>query len=295
MVSKRDFATPPTFRPLPYRLMGAADGPHPLTGHQKLGVYYQPDDCSLPLETTSDCLTGTGAAKVATAGANWQGTDPFPVYTWLPCDLVGIGEPNALEALRSRTRRAHDNNVQRLVEEIFWTGGTYGYGQHLDAGTPVTETSGGSVVNLQTAASVVATGSHDVTNAISLIEDAMAGCYGGVPLIHVPRALTAYLDQQHLITKQGEFLKTGNGSIVIPGPGYPGTGPDGAAPTAGNTWIFATGQVKLWASEPFFTAQNAAEVLRHDLNSTVLILEQWFMLGWDCCHFAIQVEIPNTA
>lgn len=273
--------------------MGAADGPHPFAGHQKLGVYYQPDDCAIPVETTTDCITGAGVDKDPTAGANWQGTDPFAVYSWIDCGLVGIGGANPLEELRNRTRRAHEQNVQHLVEEIFWTGGSYATSQHLAATGVTTEVVGGSVVNLQTATTVIATGTFDVTSAISQLEGAMADCYGGVPLIHVPRALTAYLSRDHLITRQGDFLKTDNGSIVIPAPGYPGTGPAGQAPSANAAWIFATGSVKMWASEPNFTANTAAEVLRRDVNDTVEILEQWFMLGWDCCSFAIQAEMPT--
>lgn len=288
MVSQRDWASPPTFRPLPFRLRDAIDVEQ-FSGHQKLGVQYQPDDCSFPLETTTQCLTGVGTLKVPTGGSNWRGADPFAVYTWIDCDLVGMG----VEELRQRTLRAHQNNVQTVVEQVFWTGGDYSTYQHLASDTPVTETIGGSVINLQTSASSV-TGTYDITKAISLLEGQMAGCYGGVPLIHVPRSVTAFLSQQHLVTKANNVLKTDNGSIVIPAPGYPGTGPDGAEPDANTAWIYATGNMKMLQSEPVFIARNAAELLRRSNNSTYLILEQWFMFLWDCCHFAVQVDLPNT-
>lgn len=271
------------------------DGPHPFTGHQKLGVVFQPDDCSFPLETSSDCLTGIGAAKEPTASVNYRGADSFVVYTWLDCGLVGMGQgANAVEELKQRTRRAHENNVQTVVENVFWTGGSFATSQYLAADTPISETVGGSIVNLQTAANII-TGTYDITKAISLLEGAMATCYGGVPLIHVPREVTPFLANAHLIKEAGSLIKTtGNNSIIVPGPGYPGTGPDGEAPDANTTWIYATGSVKMWRSEPFFTAHNAGELLLRDVNDTVEILEQRFMFGWDCCHFAIQVALPNT-
>lgn len=288
MVSQRDWASPPTFRPLPFRLRDSIDVEQ-FAGHQKLGVMYQPDDCSFPLETSTQCLTGIGALKVPTGGANWRGADPFAVYTWIDCDLVGTGEAE----LRQRTLRAHQNNVQTVVEQVFWTGGDYGTHQYLATETPVTESVGGSVVNLQTGVTSV-TGTYDIVKAISLLEGQMAACYGGTPIIHVPRSVTAFLSDHHLVTKSGQVLKTDNGSIVVPGPGYPGTGPDGAEPDANTTWIYATGSVKMWQSDTQFIARDAAELLRRSNNSTYLIIEQWFMLGWDCCHFAVQVDLPNT-
>lgn len=295
MVSQRDWSPPPVFRPLPYRLRDAVDGPEQFTGHQKLGVQYQPDDCSFPLETSTACLTGLGAAKETTAGANWRAAEPFVVYTWVDCGLVGLGSgEDALEELRQRTSRAHANNAQTVVENVFWTGGDFDTSQFLATETPITEVVGGSTISLQTGASTVVSGSHSITKAISLLEGAMAECYGGVPLIHVPRSVTAFLSRDHLATKANNVLKTDNGSIVVPGPGYPGTGPAGQAATDDLVWIYATGSVKMWQSAPQFIARDAAEVLLKNINSTVLILEQWFMLGWDCCHFAIQVDLSDS-
>lgn len=291
MVSLRDWATPPAFTPLQYRLADTVDGPHPFAGHQKLGVMYTPDDCSIPLETTTECVTGIGATKVATGSMPTRATEPFAVYTWIDCGLVGVGE----RELRDRTLRAHQNNVQYVVERVFWTGGSFDTSQHLAEDVAITETVGGSIVNLQTAASVIVTGAVDVVEGISRLEQAMADCYGGTPLIHVPRGVTAHLAANHLLRETGKLIKTaGNGSIVVPAPGYPGTSPAGVAPAAGTTWLYATGSVKLWQSQPEFIARDAREFLGRTINNTVLIVEQWFMLGWDCCHFAIPVSLGGT-
>lgn len=267
------------------------DGPHPFTGHQKLGVYFQPDDCSFPLETTAECVSGIGAVKEPTADTNFRGADPFVLYTWLDCGLVGVG----YDELRDRTLKAHQHNAQTVVEEVFWTGGMFSTSPHLAyAGAPITDVVGGSTVNLQTAATTI-TGTYDITKAISLLEQEMAGCYGGTPLIHVPRGVTAFLSQQHLVEPTGDQILTRNGSIIVPAPGYPGTSPAGAAPTADTTFIYATGSVKMWESAPNFITGTAREMLVRDTNETTLIVEQWFMFGWDCCHFAIQVDLPNTS
>lgn len=290
MVSVRDWASPPAFTPLPYRLMDAVDGPHPFTGHQKLGLQFTPDPCSFPIETTTTCVSGIGATKQATGSIPNRGTDAFAVYTWLDCSLVGLGE----EKLRQITTAAHQNNVQYVVERVFWTGGSFVTSQHLAEDVPITETVGGSTVNLQTAASVIVTGAVDVVEGISRLEQAMADCYGGTPMIHVPRGVVPHLAANHQINAKGAKLTTVNGSIVVSGLGYPGTSPAGVVPTAGTTWLYATGSVKMWQSELIWQAHNARELLNRNVNDSVLIVEQWFSLAWDCCHFAIPVSLGGV-
>lgn len=293
MPSQRDWVTPPKFEPLQYRLRDAVDGPHPYQGHQKLGVQFTPDSCSFPLETSSTCVSGIGAVKTATGSLPNRGADSFAVYTWIDCTLVGLG-PNEVEELKARTRRAHDNNSQTVVETVFWTGGSFNTVQHIAEDTAVTEAVAGSnaVINLQTAANILVTGAVvDVVEAIGRLEQAMAGCYGGTPLIHMPRGVATHLAANHILEKKGPRLLTPLGSIIVAAPGYPGTSPAGATPTAGTTWIYATGSVKMLQSEPTFTSGSAAELLGRDDNDTTLILEQRFTFMWDCCHFAIPVSL----
>jgi hypothetical protein len=287
VVTLRDFASPPVFTPMQYRLADAVDGPHPFTGHQALGVMFKPDSCTMPLQTTTACVSGIGATKTTTGSIPNRGADSFAVYTWLDCPLVGTGEAE----LKRATQAAHQNNVQYVVERVFWTGGDFNTSQHLAEDTAIIETVGGSTVNLQTAASVIVTGAVDVVEGISRLEQAMADCYGGTPLIHVPRGVTAHLAANHQVEPKGSRLLTRNGSVVIPAPGYPGTSPAGVAPAAGTTWLYATGSVKMWQSEIKWQSRDAREFLNRTINDTVLILEQRFMLAWDCCHFAIPVSL----
>lgn len=287
MVSQRDWTTPPNFTPLQYRLADAVDGPHPFTGHTRLGAQYSPDSCNLPLETSAACITGVGALKTANMSPVNRATDPFVVYTWFDCALVGSNEAE----LRRRTETAHRNNAPTVVERVFWSGGTFNTSQHLAEDTAITETVGGSVVTLQTAATVI-TGTYDVVEALGLLEEAMAGCYGGTPLIHVPRRATAHLATNMLIKEKGQRLATiGNNSIVVPAPGYLRTGPDGVAAGAGEAWFYATGSVKMWQSDIMWSARDVRELLGRATNDTVLLAEQRFMFGWDCCHFAIKVNL----
>ena len=290
MVSQRDWTTPPKFEPLQYRLLDAVDGPHPFPGHTKLGTMYTPDTCSMPLETSTACLTGTGAAKSTTGSIPNRGTDPFAIYTWLDCPLVGTD----VTELEDRVRQGHANNAPTVVERVFWTGGAFNTSQHLAEDTPIVETVGGSTVTIQTAATII-TGTYDVVEAIGLLEEAMAGCYGGTPMIHVPRRATPHLITNHLLKTKGNKLYTdGNNSCVIPAPGYSRTGPDGTTPAAGLAWFYATGSIKAWRTDVQIFARSPREYVGRGTNDTTLIAEQRFMFGWDCCHFAILVNLGGV-
>lgn len=291
MVSQRDWANPPKFEPLPYRLADAADGPRPFTGHQKLGVMFEPNPCTFPLETSTACLTGSGDAKEPTAEVNWRGANPFAIYTWLPCGLVSLGR----EELERLTLGAHQNNAQTIVERVFWSGGDFQTSQFLATDTEViVDVVGGSQVTLQTGATTLITGSAGVAEAIGLLESAMAGCYGGRPLIHIPRIATPHLAKNHLIKEQGQFIRTiGNNSTIIPAPGYENTGPDGTEAPDGFAWFYATGSVAMWESPVTWYARETSQILDRSVNATSLIAEQWFMFGWDCCHFAVLVNLSE--
>jgi hypothetical protein len=296
--NQRDFATGPEFEPMPYGLLDSASVVS-FTGHQKLGVMYQVDSCTTPLEYSTVCTTGLGPEKDPTTSVLWRASDPFLVYSWLPCTYAG-GEPP--EKLRADTLAAHQNNAARQVEEIFWTGGDFATSQRLSADTEVVITADasglGTEVVLQTAATDVTPTPGTkvgVTEALALLEQNMADCYGGTPWIHVPRGLVAIMAAAHLLDDDLDSrgrLRTKAGSIVV---AYAGdnTGPDGTEAAAGEAWMYATGAVKVWRGALRWTARDAAEALYRPTNSTVLIVEERFIVGWDCCHFAVLADTTD--
>lgn len=294
--NQRDFAVGPEFVPLPYCLVDSIDWAN-FAGHQKFGVMYQVDSCDAPLEYSTDCVTGTGIgpAKQATASVLWRASDPFLVYSWLPCTFAG-GEPP--EKLRQDTLAAHQNNVKRRVGEIFWSGGSFSNSQRLAANTeiviPAAESPAGTDVILQTAATIVSGGGVlDVVTAVGQLEQNMANCYGGVPYLHVPHGFIAELAANHLIRDERDErgrLRTPAGSVVV---GYAGSnlpGPDGTSAGANQAWIYATGAPKGWRGSLNWIAKTPQEMLVKATNGTVLIVEERFIVGWDCCHFAALVS-----
>lgn len=297
MVSMRQLATPPGFTPAGYGLLSVAEFAldADIDGHWRNGVEYQPAFCGDALTTVAECVTGGVAKPAAAQGVTSRGADPFAVYAWLDCSPVGYTP----EQWRQRTIDALLNNEARVVERVFATGTVTGGGPvypHLASDTAVDDGTGlGPPISLQTAASVIVTGAVDVVEAVGALEGALGGCYGGTPVLHVPRSALAHLAAEHQVMRDGPRLRTIGGSLVAAGAGYPGTAPDGSQPADGVVWFYATGAVKVWRGQVETTGANPADYIGRAKNDTVLVAERVYVIGWDCCHYAIPVRLGGAA
>lgn len=300
MVSLRRAATPPVFTPLPYGLLSVAQPAGDDSGrHWRNGVEFQPRHCGPALSTAAVCVTGGITKPAITDGQPIRGADPFTIHAWLDCSPVGYSPDD----WRRLTTAALVNNEAAAVEAVFATGVVAGgtVYPHLAADADVDEgaVGAGQVVSLQTAASVLVTGGVDIVEGVGLLESAMASCYGGVPVLHVPRRALAHMANKALVEADGDQLRTLSGSLVAAGAGYPGTSPAGATPATGTVWLYATGAVKVWRSPIELTGVNPADWVGRARNDQILVAERTYVIGWDCCHFAVPVvlggDITGTA
>lgn len=289
----RKYVEAPTVTPLPYGLMSVVNIIPDGDRHWRLGTMYQPDACepahstqaSCPLDDIEDFRKTPTSTGIPTIG-----NDVFTLYTWIDCSPVGNW--NEYEA---RTEEALDLGAPRALENVFWTGNIdqpsdNTYYPHLASNTEVFDSEAGTEILLQTAAILPVTGAVNIREAVGILEGAMGECYGGTPIIHIPRIALAHLDRYGLLTRSGNMLTTLGGSRVAAGGGYPGTAPSGTESEYPTTWFYATGMINMRVSDTTFTSSKEA-ALRRDINSMVLIAERTYSLGWDCCHFAVEVDL----
>lgn len=285
----------PTVTPLPYGLMSVVQQPTDDADrvHWRNGVMYQPDACEAAGSTLAQCPVVTGYSKDATTeGVAARGAQAFTVYASITCTPVG----NYWEEAEARVIAALTNGEARAVEDVFWTGdidapsGETVY-PHLAANSAVYDDSGD--ILLQPAATTIVTGAVDIVEAIGLLEGELAECYGGVGVIHAPRAALAHMAANFQIEKSGQIIRTVGGTPVAFGAGYPGTSPAGAAPAAGTAWLYATGAISLRRSEITVTS-NRVQGLNRDVNTLQLYAERTYTIGWDCCLLAIPVSLGGV-
>lgn len=296
----RQYVQSSSYTPLPFGLLSTL-GPEirsPADPHWQLGVTWEPL-CGNGGTTYEECfvVSGSGlgpvespAGKAATGALDRRGATPFTVTAEVDCSTPGFWT-RAQQVVGDLLTQSE----QWQVERAFWTG--------LAAGVPVvyphlaanTELEDAHNIILQTAATEIVTGGGagalDVVEALGRLEGAIANCYDGVPVIHAPRVLAAAFVSEGLITREGPRYRTASGSIVVFGAGYPGTSPDGVE-TAGVTWMYATGSMFVYRGRPVILPIRDSQD-RTD-NTVRAIAERTYVLGWDCCHYAVPVSIGGV-
>lgn len=304
MAGPRQIVDPPTFTPSQYGLFSVVQRPDARDTHWQNGVTWS-SYCPVGMGSTTydECIATTGApegavSEPATKSTNVdhenRGATPFTPYVRFDCSPVGNAEAQriATDALAQ--------TEEWQVERALWTGQVQGRTlvfPHLAATATVLDNAG---TLLQPVTTIVVTGSPvDVATGLGLLEQGLADCYGGTGIIHVPTRALATLDAFTLLrpvggrdTASGQFgrqLQTLAGNLVAVGAGYPGTSPAGVAASAGATWLYATGPIFMYRSDvhvnPF------TSTLDRSSNTVQMIAERTYVLGWDCCVLAVQVEL----
>lgn len=141
---------------------------------------------------------------------------------------------------------------------------------------------------------LAATGTQTAIQGIGILDQALAGCSSGQGMIHVRPYLMAELLLNNTIRREGNVYKSPMDNIVVPGRGYPGTGPAGQAIGA-TEWMYAnTGIVQVRHSEIIYNPpQTAPEWQRvdHAHNDKLVYAERVTHVALDptCCVFATEV------
>jgi hypothetical protein len=299
----RQLIDPPTFTPTPFGLLTTVDFPTVDNDYWQNGVTYQPmcAGSSLGDSTYDECIAVTGvggtpppANLTSNVSTKARGATSFTVYAEFDCAPIGNAQAQEIAT------RALAMTEPWQVEHAFWTGLVGGVANvampHLAANTQILDSGGIMLQSAATDVGVTGVGSPfvngDLPNmgvAIGLLEQALANCYGGVGVIHIPELALPTMGAMG--DYKGPTLTTSNGNKVAVGGGYPGTGPNGASRSGNSCWIYATGNVFALRSPIRVRAPQGAAAFDRTTNTMKMIAERTYVLGWDCCHFAIQAAL----
>jgi hypothetical protein len=305
VVAFRQFVDPPRFTPSPFGLLTTVDFPDATGLHWENGIIYQPN-CAAGSgsgTTYDECLAITGvgggpvpppAAFVGTVSIQARIASAFTVMQEFDCS-VSVSMPEAEDQVRAAFASSEDWSVERS----FWTGIAGGQAvvwPHLAAATNLVDqtTSAPYSVLVQSTAQTVS-GVGDTLKSppevLGLLEGALADCYGGVGIIHIPQAALPSFDAWGLLHQSGPRLMTLNGNKVAIGAGYTGSSPAGAARAPDTAWVYATGNIIAYRSPAPMVRASGAQTVDRAKNTVKVIAERRYCLGWDCCHFAVQAAL----
>jgi hypothetical protein len=284
---------PPRRQPMPFGIFTVVEERDVTDPHYLLGVEYRPL-CGGSGTTFDYCVTGgPGPAFAPTASRSMRAATPFTVFSEVQCsalDAWEIGNEDAVNMLKA--------TEQYQVERALWTGQVGGLDNqmypHLAANAAVTAplVTNGIQLTLQTAAVQVTGSGVSAATGIGLLEGALGACYDGVGILHVPETAIPALANLNMIFRDGKNLRTHNGNLVVAGAGYTGSSPSGVAATPGTTWMYATGQFFMYRG-PIKTFARETELNRSN-NTFTAIAQRTYVLGWDCCHFAVQINTGSV-
>lgn len=298
MLRRKVLDNGPLVTPEQYTLLDYVQWVDDLDPHWRNGITYPAIACGGGVSSTYDLcvtsappVTGANPTKSDNSGRDWRGATPFTLFTEIDCSPVGWAQDSERITREALLRWEHI-----AVEEVFTTGVVTGQSDimypHLSANTVVLDPTD-SLITLQPAATTVVTGTFDVVEGLGLLEQAIADCYGARGVIHVTLPVFDEMVNELIVFLRNGQWVTAKGNLVVPGSGYTGQAPDGTAAPAGTSWMYATGAIMGYRSEPKQVASIPQSFVR-TVNTLKIIIERTYVIGFDCCLNAIRVSTGGT-
>lgn len=262
------------------------------------GMWYDPVGCGSAHPYAIVCPPSGSAEKSFDANSAEKQMLPFAVYASIKCSKGGY----TVQYLTDKTKGRLFASEQAAVEAALWSGGFGNAPFIIDNTTSVDVGGGGTFAT--------------ITDAVAALEQGAYGGVGGNPpygyngVLHAIPAVHAYAAAANLLVTADFFgavwgvggnepmIRTPLGSKWSFGGGYAGTGPGvagaGAAPAAGKTYIWMTGNVSLWRKDEW-TPPDALQVMDRSLNQVQILWEREYLATYDCFNICALVAIPKAA
>lgn len=253
-----------------------------------------PDYASNPKKTPNFQFSNTGQeGRPYSPFVDAVGAVNFAPYGIYASDASGTFSWRARDG-EARAKRKLDAGLSYMLEHELWTGST----NVLGRANP----------SLQNAARVLTTGPICIFDAIALLEqatadgDARGSQKGGMRyMIHVRPKVLDYIEvnaNSNFVRRDGNMYLTPMDNIVVPGRGYPGTGPNadtggaaalpayplikgpgtyagpGSAITATTEWIYLTPVVEVRLDDVMVLGDDPSQVISRRDNTVTYWAER---------------------
>lgn len=229
-------------------------------------------------------LCESGAFEI-TSGPDIVAFQPFGVWAGDECGTWGFDARD----FRGRAERQLRSCEGAQIEAEFWTGALARDKVNDDPDSTFS-------VNRYLASEdsdVITSGADTPTNVLALLEQALGDCNCGQQgMIHATRGVASLWHQGGALRREGNLLLTVNDTIVVPGAGYPGSGPYGPA-ADGHVWAYATGMVEVRRGPIVVTPDSFEKARNRADNDLEFYAARPAAATWDgCCLFAAEINAP---
>jgi len=256
-------------QPLPYGLFSVLVPRTSADPHWEIdGVMWETLTCEpvsgIGVYNCDDPDATTGLPKGFASAGDLGEADVFHVYGSHSCTPVG----HTPEYVQQRAQEHLQAREEAFAEQAIWTGDLY---EDPDGQNGFAE-----------GATEVITG-ESLARSIAALEQWIAQTYGSQGVLHMTREAALLGIGAQVLTVVGNVLRTGLGTPVVAGAGYPGTGPAGEDPAADATYIYVTPGLLGYRSEIFGGADPVQAGFNKDNNDMNAVAERTYSIGWDPC------------
>jgi hypothetical protein len=276
--------SPRCTEPPKYGLLNSIDLITPGDVHwQASGIEWEDTLCSDGTVTFINlCPPATGFSKPAERNFQFPHADPFIALGSFDCTPVGRPAAEAFDIARTRLLAWE----QRQVENTFWTGITQN-------GTVQPNLATGSTYTGVVPVDINAAGALNPVEAMAAMEEALGDLIACGATLHIPERLLSFFVSYHLLTDVGGILYSPAGLKVIAGHGYPGSGPNNVAASAGQMWMFGTGPLLGARSNIMMVPDTVPEAVNRVLNNVTVRAERFYAIGFSCSLLAVRVNLTR--
>jgi len=247
------------------------------------GFSYEPEACGEGNTATWDPCTNPDLDNGVQSGA--VDVETFAIAAVDSCSSFG----SAARTWKDRAQRKLAACESNLIEAELWSGAiarssgwANKYLTHLDSDVlsdlPI----------------------EDAVQALACLEQALATCNcGSRGMIHATPQTVILWAQGGGLRREGNLILTINDTVVVPGSGYDGSGPqqavDGApVPAAdGSVWAYATGMVHIRMSPIEIIPNTPDEAMDRSANRLTYWAQRTVAATFDCCLFAIEMDLRD--
>jgi len=245
------------------------------------GVSFSPETCEQVWVTAVGCDPVTQPTPANNDPV--VNVDSFQITTLFECRSTG----HEVVGYQRRAMDAIDALTPRAVEGQFWTG-AQGASDLALRKTPATAFDG--------CKGVIGAAAVAPARALGALIQAISDCSsGGRGAIHArPEVVSLWTDTGSVVEKGGQLVTLVGQHHVVPGVGYPGTGPNGHASAATTNWAYATsGTPQMILGPASSNPGTFNEAFDRRINMVRFQGQREAAVWWDgCLSAAIRVDLP---
>lgn len=253
-----------------YGLFKVATGPLELPEKARNGgLQYETGVCVLPRGYAVACPPGS---KTFDAGFSTITGNPFVVIATAVCGSMGLDDARARQLVTQRLFAG-----EQAIVELVLSDGSVGAAPSLANNNP----------NL-----TMLTAATNVVLGVGALEDWLYARYGLPGVIHASPEASVWFQEHHLIDKDSAGIwRTAMGTAVSFG-NYSGLTAAGAAPAAGHTTLYITGQVAVYRTpDSGIYVSPWGTLIDRSTNQSYMVAEREYVVTYDCMGVGIDVTL----